>query len=117
MTDSPSVDAETDRARPPWIWLSLSGGGFRAALFHYGCFKRLHELGLLQRVHAMSATSGGALVAALFATTIRGLTPDRRGNQYDWNVFETKLLTAAMRGILGPSMLLALIRVLYIVGL
>ena len=29
----------------PSIWLALSGGGLRAAIFHYGCLKRMHEVG------------------------------------------------------------------------
>ena len=44
------------------IWLSLSGGGLRAAIFHFGCLERLHELGLLPHVYAISATSGGAII-------------------------------------------------------
>jgi NTE family protein len=32
-----------------WIALCLSGGGFRASLFHLGLLRELHELGLLGR--------------------------------------------------------------------
>jgi Patatin-like phospholipase len=48
------------------IALCLSGGGFRATLFHLGVLKRLDELGLLARVRMLSAVSGGAVTAALF---------------------------------------------------
>lgn len=49
------------------IGLALSGGGFRAAAFHLGCLRALHDRGLLPRVRVMSGVSGGALVAALYA--------------------------------------------------
>jgi NTE family protein len=32
------------------VAVCLSGGGFRAALFHLGALRRLHELGILQKV-------------------------------------------------------------------
>lgn len=47
--------------------LCLSGGGFRAALFHGGAIRRLDELGVLGRLRTVSAVSGGALVANLLA--------------------------------------------------
>ncbi|WP_228387204.1 patatin-like phospholipase family protein, partial [Ornithinicoccus halotolerans] len=45
--------------------LCLSGGGFRAALFHLGALRRLDELGVLGSLRTVSAVSGGALVANL----------------------------------------------------
>ncbi|WP_256837833.1 patatin-like phospholipase family protein [Ornithinimicrobium faecis] len=47
--------------------LCLSGGGFRAALFHLGATRRLNELGILGRLRTISAVSGGAIVANLLA--------------------------------------------------
>jgi len=47
--------------------LCLSGGGFRAALFHLGAVQRLDELGVLGGLRTISAVSGGALVANLLA--------------------------------------------------
>lgn len=47
--------------------LCLSGGGFRAALFHLGATRRLNELGVLGRLRTISAVSGGAIVANLLA--------------------------------------------------
>lgn len=57
-----------DRAResgrlPRPIGLALSGGGFRAVLFHVGAIIRLNELGLLRWVDEISGVSGGAIVA------------------------------------------------------
>ena len=42
------------------IGLALSGGGFRAALFHMGALRRLFELGVLQdpAFRTLSSVSG-----------------------------------------------------------
>src|SRR6266581_394163 len=48
----PDVAAQTDplpRASRRGIGLCLSGGGFRASLFHLGALRRLNELGILAR--------------------------------------------------------------------
>lgn len=55
---------------PEGLALCLSGGGFRAALFHLGALRRLNELGLLARIDTFSATSGGSIVAALLASCV-----------------------------------------------
>ncbi len=50
------------------VALCLSGGGFRAALFHAGAIRRLHELGVLQRLTMISSVSGGSILNGLLAT-------------------------------------------------
>jgi len=45
--------------------LALSGGGFRATLFHVGSLWRLNELGMLPGLKCVSSISGGAFVGAL----------------------------------------------------
>ena len=49
------------------IGVALSGGGFRAALFHLGVLRRVAELGWLPRVDALSGVSGGSILAAFAA--------------------------------------------------
>jgi NTE family protein len=49
------------------IGVALSGGGFRAALFHLGVLRRVAELGWLPRVDAFSGVSGGSIIAAFAA--------------------------------------------------
>jgi NTE family protein len=49
------------------IALCLSGGGYRAMLFHLGGLWRLNELGLLPELDRVSAVSGGALTASALA--------------------------------------------------
>jgi predicted acylesterase/phospholipase RssA len=46
------------------IGLALSGGGFRATLFHLGVVRFLFEAGLLKQVKLVSAVSGGSILAA-----------------------------------------------------
>ena len=49
---------------PPRIGLSLSGGGFRATLFHLGVVRLLSETGQLSQVKRIGAVSGGSILAA-----------------------------------------------------
>jgi NTE family protein len=58
--------------------LCLSGGGYRAALFHLGAVRRLNELGILARIDTVSAVSGGSILANLLADP-RLEFPDRHG--------------------------------------
>jgi len=50
--------------------LCLSGGGFRAALFHLGALTRLNELGLLAETGTVVAVAGGSILAALLAARV-----------------------------------------------
>jgi NTE family protein len=56
----------TDQARPG-IALALSGGGFRATLFHCGTLWRLNELGYLPKLDRISSVSGGSITAGRLA--------------------------------------------------
>ena len=51
----------------PGIALALSGGGFRATLFHCGALCRLDELGVLSRLDRISSVSGGSITAGVLA--------------------------------------------------
>ena len=51
--------------------LALSGGGYRAALFHLGALRRLNELGALSRVDTVSSVSGGSIVSAFLASRLQ----------------------------------------------
>ena len=42
--------------------LALSGGGYRASLFHLGVTRRLHELGILHQTTRLSSVSGGSIL-------------------------------------------------------
>jgi len=48
------------------IGLALSGGGFRASLFHIGVLKRLAELNILRHVQVISTVSGGSIIGMYY---------------------------------------------------
>ena len=64
------------------IGLCLSGGGFRATLFHLGALRRLAEVGVLSHVRTVSAVSGGSIAAAHLATV---LAKDGPVGPSDWD--------------------------------
>jgi hypothetical protein len=53
------------------IGLALSGGGFRASLFHIGVLAKLAELDLLRRVEVLSCVSGGSIIGAHYYLQLR----------------------------------------------
>ncbi len=67
--------------RPPeeGIALCLSGGGYRAMLFHLGALWRLNELGYLSRLARISSVSGGSITAGVLAKNWAQLDFDGAG--------------------------------------
>lgn len=55
------------------VGLGLSGGGFRASLYHIGVLAKLAELDLLRHVEYLSCVSGGSIVGAHFYLEVRHL--------------------------------------------
>ena len=49
------------------LGLALSGGGFRAAAFHLGVFRKLQELGLLWKIDLLTCVSGGSIAGGFLA--------------------------------------------------
>ena len=62
------------------VGLSLSGGGYRAAAFHLGTLKKLHELGILPQIDVLSTVSGGSITGAYYCL-----------NQENFAAFEEEL--------------------------
>ena len=46
------------------IGLALSGGGFRASLYHLGLVRFLRDAGILSQVSHITSVSGGSILAA-----------------------------------------------------
>src|ERR1700719_2108305 len=46
------------------IGLALSGGGFRASLYHLGLVRFLRDAGILPQVTHITSVSGGSIMAA-----------------------------------------------------
>lgn len=59
--------------------LCLSGGGFRATLFHLGAVRRLNELGVLRGVSVITSVSGGSILNGVLATRWANLVADGGG--------------------------------------
>ena len=60
------------------IGICVSGGGYRAMLFHLGAFLRLFELGLLQKASRISSVSGGSIISAKLGLEWSKLKTSRR---------------------------------------
>lgn len=65
------------------LGLSLSGGGYRAAAFHLGTLRKLHEMDILHQVDVMSTISGGSITGAYYCL-----------NNKDFEAFEKHMLEA-----------------------
>ncbi len=53
--------------------VALSGGGFRASLFHFGVLARLAELDVLRKVEVLSCVSGGSIAGASYYAALAHL--------------------------------------------
>lgn len=67
VSEGREAGKSTDRAErvADGVALCLSGGGYRAMLFHVGGLWRLAELGLLPELKRVSSVSGGSITAGL----------------------------------------------------
>jgi NTE family protein len=104
---------ESTAALEPGIGLCLSGGGYRAMLFHLGALWRLNEVGYLPRLSRVSSVSGGSITAGALALGWDKLAFDDRGVS---PVFEREVAAplhrlagetidrgSIIRGMLGPG--------------
>ena len=69
----------------PGIALCLSGGGYRAMLFHLGSLWRLAELGYLKKLTRISSVSGGSITAAVLGLKWSALGFDTSGVPANFN--------------------------------
>ncbi len=93
--------------------LCLSGGGYRAMLFHAGALWRLNELGYLPRLTRISSVSGGSITAAVLGLNWPKLDFDPRGVARRFEEFvieplrrmagETIDASSILGGALGPG--------------
>ena len=68
--------------------LALSGGGFRAALYHLGVLASLAERDILRHVEVISCVSGGTVVGALYYLKLREAMQQAAQNQQPTNYIE-----------------------------
>lgn len=69
--------------------LSLSGGGYRAMVYHVGTFRKLKELNLLDKVDVISSNSGGSITGATYALHLK-----------NYDKFEKIVLQGAKRSVI-----------------
>ena len=65
MNDLPTPEEDVPAGSEDGVALSLSGGGYRAMIFHVGALYRLNEVGLLGKLTRISSVSGGSITAGL----------------------------------------------------
>ena len=75
------IDTGSTHKGPPkqGIALCLSGGGYRAMLFHVGALWRLNEGGYLKKIDRISSVSGGSITAAVLGMNWGKLAFDKKG--------------------------------------
>lgn len=90
--------SETEKVEPGTA-LCLSGGGYRAMVFHLGAFKRLNEAGLLGKLKRISSVSGGSIAAGVLGLRWKELKFDSNGIAQN---LET-LVIDPIRGLAGKT--------------
>jgi predicted acylesterase/phospholipase RssA len=63
------------------VGLALSGGGFRASLFHIGVLARLADLDVLRSVEVLSCVSGGSIIGAHYYLEVRHLLQSKADHE------------------------------------
>jgi NTE family protein len=85
-SDSPATKPTDPTEKPEaGIALCLSGGGYRAMVFHLGALWRLNQAGLLPKLKHISSVSGGSIVSALLGLVWKQLTFDTQGVATDFD--------------------------------
>jgi len=80
MSPVRDLDTGSPHKKPvPGIALCLSGGGYRAMLFHVGSLWRLNEAGLLKKLDRISSVSGGSITAGVLGMNWSKLDFDEKG--------------------------------------
>ena len=109
---SPVETDEPGRVEPG-VALCLSGGGYRAMIFHVGAIWRLNELGYLPKLDRVSSVSGGSITAGVLGLNWHRLQFDANGVATNLDAEFVKPLRklasktidlgAVIRGILLPG--------------
>ena len=104
-----SITPDAGRREEPkdGIALCLSGGGYRAMLFHAGALIRLNQWGLLPQLARVSSVSGGSITAGALACAWDKLSFDADGvsDQLDDRVI-SPLRQLAHRTLDAPNILM-----------
>jgi NTE family protein len=74
--------------------LCLSGGGYRAMLFHLGTLWALNDLGWLKKLDRISSVSGGSITSAVLGLHWNELTFDSKGKATNFAAVVVKPIRA-----------------------
>ncbi len=83
MDRTNQIKFSAEAARGGKLGLALSGGGFRAALFHVGVLAQLAEQDLLRFVSVISTVSGGSIIGAFYYLKVKQLLEGHRTDQLE----------------------------------
>lgn len=84
------------------VGLALSGGGFRASLFHLGVLARLADMDVLRSVEVLSTVSGGSIVGAHYYLEVRNLLnthPDPQITREDYLEIVRRVQKRFLQGV------------------
>jgi predicted acylesterase/phospholipase RssA len=73
------------------IGFCLSGGGYRAMVFHLGSLMRLNEAALLPHISRISSVSGGSITAAYLGLRWKDLQFDQQGRAQALHLVNDKI--------------------------
>lgn len=106
------TDPPVDQLRPG-IGLCLSGGGYRAMLFHLGALWRLNDFGYLPKLERISSVSGGSITAGVLGANWSSFSFDAAGVALNFGELVAKPtrklagktidVWAFLAGVLGPG--------------
>ncbi len=84
------------------VGLALSGGGFRASLFHLGVLARLAEMDVLRTVETLSTVSGGSIVGAHYYLEVQERLQEARDSaitREDYIQLVDRVLKRFLKGV------------------
>jgi predicted acylesterase/phospholipase RssA len=86
------------------VGLALSGGGFRASLFHLGVLARMAEADVLRHVEVLSCVSGGSIVGMHYYLALKEMLeahPDGTLERKDYIALVRRVAATFTRGVQG----------------
>ena len=96
------VERDDDKQLKDGIGIALSGGGYRAMLFHLGTLWRLRDAGLLGQAQRISSVSGGSITAGALALAWKDINWDDDGRSFRQRVADP-IVALARKTIDIPS--------------
>jgi NTE family protein len=104
VNSDPNTDAPAD-GPSDGIALCLSGGGYRAMIFHVGAIWRLNEVGLLSKIRRVSSVSGGSITAGVLGLHWKDIQFDAKGVAQRLDIVFDKIRHLASHTIDAKSIL------------